>query len=79
MEKVIPCKWKQKVSQGNNTLSDKIDFKTKIVKKRQRRTLQTNSEKEIRFMVIRGKGEGEGELDEGNQKVKTSSYKINKY
>ena len=26
-----------------------------------------------------GRGEREGELDEGSQKVQTSSYKINKY
>ena len=29
-------------------------------------------------MVTRG-GVGEGELDEGSQKIKTSCYKINKY
>ena len=35
-------------------------------------------EKEIRFVVIRGRGLGEG-LDEGGQQVQTSSYKKNKY
>ena len=40
---------------------------------------QTNSEKEIRFVVTKGMGLGEGELEEGGQKVQTSSYKINKY
>ena len=30
-------------------------------------------------MVTRGGGLGEGELDEGGQKVQTSSYKINKH
>ena len=35
-------------------------------------------EKEMRFVAIRGGGGG-GELDEGSQKVQTSSYKINKY
>ena len=34
-------------------------------------------EKETRFVVIRGKEQEKGELDEGHQKVKTSSY--NKY
>ena len=34
-------------------------------------------EKEIIFGVTRGRGWGEGELDEGGQKVQTSSYKIN--
>ena len=43
--------------------------------------LQTSKlrEKEIRFLVTRGSGCGEGKLDEGNQNVLTSSYKINKY
>ena len=38
-------------------------------------------EKEIRFVVTRGGGGGGGEqeLDEGGQKVPTSSYKINEY
>ena len=36
-------------------------------------------EKEIRFGLTRGRGWGEGELDEGSQKVQTCSYKINKY
>ena len=36
-------------------------------------------EKEIRFVVTRGSGEGKGELDEGGQEVQSSSYKINKY
>ena len=36
-------------------------------------------EKEIRFVINKGKRWGEGELDEGRQKVQTSSYKINKY
>ena len=35
-------------------------------------------EKEIRFVVTRCVGYGEGELDEGGQKVQTSSFKINK-
>ena len=42
-------------------------------------TKQTNSQKKIRFLVTSGGGLGEGELDEGVQKVQTSSYKINKY
>ena len=36
-------------------------------------------EKEIIFVVTRGGDCGEGELEEGGQKVQTSSYKINKY
>ena len=42
---------------------------------------QTNIliEKEIRLMVTRSKIWGEAELDEGGQKVQTSSYKLNKY
>ena len=36
-------------------------------------------EKEMRFVVIRGEGEGEGKLDEGSQNVQTSSNKINMY
>ena len=41
---------------------------------------QTNklTEKEIRFVVTREREQGEGELDEGSQKVQTSSYSINK-
>lgn len=31
-------------------------------------------EKETRFVVIRGKEQEKGEVDEGHQKVKTSSY-----
>ena len=34
---------------------------------------------EIRFVVTRGRGWGKAKLDEGGQKVQTSSYKINKY
>ena len=36
-------------------------------------------EKDIQFVVARGGGWGKAELNEGNQKVQTSSYKINKY
>ena len=36
-------------------------------------------EKEIRLVVTRGGGLGERELEEGVQKVQTSSYKVNKY
>ena len=44
-------------------------------------TSKTNEliEKEMRFVVIRGEGEGEGKLDEGSQNVQTSSNKINMY
>lgn len=35
--------------------------------------------KENRFVVTRGRGYQEGELAEGKQKIKTSSYKTNKY
>lgn len=42
-------------------------------------TSKTNSEKETRFVVTRGGGWGEEGQDKGNQKVQTSSYKINKY
>ena len=35
--------------------------------------------KKITFVVTRGRGWWEGELDEGRQKVQTSSYKINKH
>ena len=39
-------------------------------------TLETNSERaELRFVVTRDGGSGSGELDEGSQKVPTSSYK----
>ena len=37
------------------------------------------TEKEIRFVATRCGGVGDGELDEGSQKVQTSNYKINKY
>ena len=37
-----------------------------------------NSQKEIRSTATRGKELGEGELDEGCQKVQTPGYKINK-
>ena len=40
---------------------------------------QTHSEKVIRFVVTRGEEQEEGEMNEGSQKVQTSSYKINKY
>ena len=33
----------------------------------------------IRFVVTRGEEQEEGEMNEGSQKVQTSSYKINKY
>ena len=33
--------------------------------------------KEIRFVVTRGRGGGQGELDEVSPKLETSSYKIN--
>ena len=36
-------------------------------------------EKEIRLVVTRNRVWGQRELDEGSQKVQTSSYKINKY
>ena len=36
-------------------------------------------EKEMRFVVTRGEGEGEEKLDEGSQNVQTSSNKINMY
>ena len=44
-------------------------------------TSKTNEliEKEMRFVVIRGEGEGEEKLDEGSQNVQTSSNKINMY
>ena len=35
-------------------------------------------EKEMGFVVTRGRMLGVGELDEGVQKIQTSSYKINK-
>ena len=35
-------------------------------------------EKEIRFVVARGKAWGDWELDEGGQNVQTSSYQINR-
>ena len=38
-------------------------------------TSKTNSEKEIRFVVLRGRSCGEGELDEGSEEEQTSSYK----
>ena len=40
-------------------------------------TLKTNQliEKEIRFVAARGRGWGQGYLDEGGQKVQTSSYR----
>lgn len=33
MERDVPCKWKPKKSQDSLFISDKIDFKPKIVKK----------------------------------------------
>ena len=36
-------------------------------------------EKEISFVVTRSGEWGEGELEEGSQKVKTLSYKTNKF
>ena len=35
--------------------------------------------KEVRSVVTRGRGQRDGELDEGGQKVQTSSYEINKF
>ena len=35
--------------------------------------------KRDQICVTRGMGWGEGELDEGSQKLQTSSYKMNKY
>ena len=55
---------------------------TSVVGKQNRTPKQTNSlkEKEIRFVVTRGRvGVGVGKLDEGGQKVRTSNYKIHKY
>ena len=42
------------------------------------KTKKTHRKKETRSVVTKGEG-GEGELDEGGQKVQTSSYKISKY
>ena len=36
-------------------------------------------EKDIRLVVTRGRGQEEGELEEGGQKAQTSCYKINKF
>ena len=35
--------------------------------------------KEVRSVVTRGRGQRDGELDEGGQKAQTSSYEVNKY
>ena len=40
---------------------------------------QTKIEKEIRFVVTRGREWEDGELGKGSHKIQTSSYKINKY
>ena len=40
---------------------------------------QINKEKEIRFVVTRGRRWKKGGMYEGTQKVQTSSYKTNKY
>ena len=40
---------------------------------------ETNTQKEVRFMVAIGRGQEVEELDEGDQKVQPSSYKTNKY
>ena len=45
----------------------KIDFFKKII------------EKEIRLVVTKDKELGEGELEEGGQKVQNSTRKVNKY
>ena len=46
----------------------------------QKETKQRKSwKKETRFVGTTGRVWGEGELDEGSQKVQTSSNKINKY
>ena len=45
---------------------------------KQNKTKKTHK-KEIRSVVTKGRGWGEGELNESGQNVLTSSYKINKY
>ena len=42
------------------------------------KTEKTHRKKETRSVVTKGEGR-EGELDDGGQKVQTSSYKISKY
>ena len=42
------------------------------------KTKKTHRKKETRSVVTKGEA-WEGELDEGGQKVQTSSYKISKY
>ena len=44
MEKDISCKWKWQKCQGSNTHIDKIDFKTKAIKK----------DKEGHYIMIKG-------------------------
>ena len=43
------------------------------------KTKKTKLVKEIRLVVIKGRGWVKGELEEGGHKVQTSSYKISKY
>ena len=43
------------------------------------KTKQTNSQKKRSDLWLPEAGGGQGELDEGGQKVQTSSYKINTY
>ena len=48
---------------GSYSVAGQLYFKNKLI------------EKEVRFVVTRGGGWGEEELEEGGQKVQTSSYK----
>ena len=54
-------------NRNQHSVIDQLYFRNKLI------------EKEIRFVITRGQGWGEGELDEGSQEVQTLSYKINKY
>ena len=53
----------------------------KFVLNQKKKKKPTNKlkEKEIRFVVTEVGEWAEGELDEGSQKIQTTSYKINKY
>ena len=48
-----------------------------LKKKKPNKQIDKLLEKEIRFVITRGSGGWKQELDEGDQKIQTSNYKIN--
>ena len=52
---------------GTNSVVGQLYFKNKQTKEL--------IEKDVKFVVTRGRGQGEGKLDEGSKEVQISSYK----